>query len=275
MRPLLLALLMLAAAPAHAANPVVRFSTTLGDFDVELCEATSALCERAAPDTVANFLAYVDDGDYADSIVHRSISGFVIQGGSFRVSPGPLVTAVPTDAPVQNEFSGFPNRRGTLAVPLQPGSGPAGNPCNTAPDSGTSGWFVNLDDNSATIDCGLLTVFGVVIGGEDGMSVPDEIALLQKLRFFFPQTSQTYPFLLPLFDPDHLVSAFTDVPFPDPFVEQFLAYLNEEGPEPSLTDVTEAFVRVDVARVPEAGAAGSAGVAALALAALRRRRATR
>lgn len=265
MRRLLAALLLLAPLGARAENPVVRFTTSLGELEVELCAEESAVCDRAAPGTVANFLRYVDDGDYDHSVVHRSIAEFVIQGGSFRVSPGPLVTAVPTDPAVPNEFTGFPNRRGTLSVPLQGGG--TNDPCDTVEDSGTSGWFVNVVDNSSSLDCGLFTVFGVVLG--NGMQVVDAINQLTTLQFFFPPSS-TYQFLLPLFEPDGLVTAFTNVPFPQAFVDRFQDPEIEEDPTP--TEIADAFIRVDIERVPEPGAAAAGGAVAAALAALAGRR---
>jgi cyclophilin family peptidyl-prolyl cis-trans isomerase len=268
MRPLaVLALLPLLAlpAPAGAANPLVRFTTSLGIFDVEVCEAVSTVCEHAAPGTAANFLGYVDRGDYADSIVHRSVPTFVIQGGGFQVGAGPAVTAIGDGTTtVDNEFSGFPNRRGTLSVPLL-GDGPT--PCDTVEDSGSSGWFVNLKDNSATLDCGLFTVFAVVVG--DGMQVVDAIGALPRLEFYDPNTGTAPQFLLPLFQPQSLITAFTTVPFPQAFWERAT---NPGLPPPTLQEVADAFVVTDVTRVPEPGAALAGAGAGLALAAVARRR---
>lgn len=139
---------------------VVRFSTTLGNYDVELFNTD-------APLTVANFLNYLNR--YADSIIHRSekTAGnqpFVIQGGGF-VNP-PDVSPVATDAPVTNEFKvANSNVRGTLALAL-----PTGNI-----NGGTSQWFVNAGNN-ASLDSGKYTVFGKVLG--DGMNVVDSIHAL-------------------------------------------------------------------------------------------------
>lgn len=172
--PLLLLLLpLLAFAPgARAENPRLRFATPLGDFELELCEATSARCLGAAPDTVANFLGYVDAGAYGDSFVHRSVPNFVIQGGSFFVA-NDVIDSIPTGAAVANEFNQS-NLRGTVSVPLLSDGATA---CDTAENSGTSGWFVNLSDNVG-LDCGLFTVFGVVV--EPGMAVVDAIAALPR-----------------------------------------------------------------------------------------------
>ena len=134
----------------------------MGDFDVELYTSQ-------APITVSNFLTYVEDGDYSDSIVHRSIPNFVIQGGGFSVSnpsiSNSIVTPIPTDPPIQNEF-GASNVRGTIAMAKLGGD----------PDSATNQWFVNLSDNSTILDSqnGGFTVFGEVTG--TGMETVDAIA---------------------------------------------------------------------------------------------------
>jgi cyclophilin family peptidyl-prolyl cis-trans isomerase len=244
---ILAALLLLASPPARAENPFVRFTTSVGAFDVELCLEVSATCERAAPATVGNFLTYVDRGDYASSVVHRSVPDFVIQGGSYRLGAGPLVTGIPTDPPVVNEFDGFTNRRGTISVPLL---GDGQTACDTVEDSGTSGWFVNVGQNTG-LDCGLFTVFGVVLG--NGMQVVDEI---NDLVFWDLRVVD----LLPLFDPDAIIQAFNTTPLLDSFTEQ-----------PIPQDVADAMVKVDITRVPEPGAAAGGIAAALALAAHARR----
>ena len=80
---LLAALLSFATQPARADNPVVRFTTPLGSFDVELCAELSAACPGVAPNTVANLLRYVDEDRYPDTtFIHRSATDpAVIQGG--------------------------------------------------------------------------------------------------------------------------------------------------------------------------------------------------
>ncbi len=112
-----------------------------------------------APGTVTNFLNYVNDGDYANSIIHRSVSGFIIQGGGFT-SPNSTFSSVgefafvPTDDTIENEFS-LSNVRGTVAMAKLGGD----------PDSATSQWFVNTADNSANLDNqnGGFTVFAQVL----------------------------------------------------------------------------------------------------------------
>ncbi len=158
-----LAAALLAALPAFAGT-VVRVQTPLGEFDIELFD-------DAAPRTVANFLNYVDDGDYARSFVHRSVPGFVIQGGGYFFT-NEASGVVPVDAPVSNEF-GLSNLRGTIAMAKLGGD----------PDSATSQWFINLADNSNPLDVdnGGYTVFGQVVG--EGMQVVDAIAALQRWNF--------------------------------------------------------------------------------------------
>lgn len=145
---------------AASAVIVVRMETVLGDIDIELYD-------DVAPQTVANFLNYVKDGDYEDSFFHRSVPDFVIQGGGFRM-PVDQPEPVPLDPPVANEYS-LPNVRGTIAMAKSAGD----------PDSATSQWFINLVDNTDTLgpaNNGGYTVFGKVIG--NGMEVADAIAAL-------------------------------------------------------------------------------------------------
>ena len=148
---------------SHCANAtIVRFDTVLGTIDVRLYDT-------ATPQTVNNFLNYVTDGDYDDSFVHRSVPGFVVQGGGFTFDNSTGVANVPTDPPVQNE-PGISNVRGTIAMAKLGGD----------PNSATSQWFFNLADNSSNLDNqnGGFTVFGRVLG--DDMSVPDAIAALPR-----------------------------------------------------------------------------------------------
>ena len=249
--------LLLPPVLGHAANPVVRVTTPLGAFDIELCSEISEVCEAAAPNSVDNFLGYVDRGDYEGSLIHRSVPGFVIQGGSFRREGPEIIRTVPTpEEGIANEF-GQSNLRGTVGIPLM-GDGPG--PCDTQEDSGTSGWFVNVSDANSALDCGLSTVFGVVV--EDGMQVVDAINQLPRLNINGPP-------LYPLFDPSSLISDFQQVPFP----EEFFAILQPTPPDPlpPLEDFADAFISTDITRVPEP-ATGLAGATALiALAALGRR----
>ena len=142
------------------ANSVVRFSSNVGEIDMELFDTQKPL-------TVANFLFYVNAGRYNQSFIHRSVPGFVIQGGGFGLN-GTSLSEVQTNPAVRNE-PGISNVRGTVAMAKQPDD----------PNSATSGWFINLADNSQNpknLDAqnGGFTVFGRVLG--NGMAVADRIA---------------------------------------------------------------------------------------------------
>ena len=144
---------------------VVKFETNApladNDFYVELTDNT--------PLTNANFLSYVNSGAYDNSMFHRSVSDFVIQGGGFKHptvaadQPGGDPVAIPTTGTVQNE-PGNLNTRGTIAMAKLGGQ----------PDSATSQFFFNLGTNSfLDSDNGGYTQFGSVLGS--GMTVIDTI----------------------------------------------------------------------------------------------------
>jgi len=147
----------LLSGPAFATNVIMQ--TPFGAVEIELFD-------EETPETVANFLKYVNDGDYVNSFIHRSDPGFVVQGGGFTFVDGAPV-AIPTNPPVINE-PGISNLRGTVAMAKVSGD----------PNSATSQWFFNLADNT-NLDStnGGFTVFGQVTG--NGMDVIDQIAALQ------------------------------------------------------------------------------------------------
>ncbi len=151
--------LLILSAAGNAHGTTVSMWTNLGRIDV-------ALYDDIAPKTVANFLTYVNDGDYTNAIFHRSIPGFIIQNGGFVIN-GNAIVPVPVDPPVENEFS-VSNTRGTIAMAKVSGD----------PDSATSQWFFNLGDNSANLDNqnGGFTVFGQALA--QSMDVIDAIAAL-------------------------------------------------------------------------------------------------
>jgi len=160
------ALLSVAFLSPQAANAtIVEFQTVVGDFQVNLYD-------NATPQTVANFLDYVNNGAFSNSIIHRSVPGFVIQGGGFTFDLALPLGEVPANPPVVNEPV-FANVRGTIAMAKLGGD----------PDSATSQWFFNLADNTANLDGqnGGFTVFGEVAG--DGMDVVDAIAALPRFNF--------------------------------------------------------------------------------------------
>jgi hypothetical protein len=74
---LLAALLSIASIAPNTSNATIaEFQTVMGNFEVNLYD-------NATPATVANFLAYVNSGDYTNTICHRTVSGFIVQGGGF------------------------------------------------------------------------------------------------------------------------------------------------------------------------------------------------
>lgn len=156
----------LLASASMAQATTVQFQTVLGDFEVNLFD-------KHTPKTVENFLAYIEAGAYEDTVFHRSVSGFVVQGGGFKYTGTPSVTVplapVTTNAPVINEPK-FSNLRGTIAMAK----------IDKNPNSATSQWFINLKDNNANLDYDNsgFTVFGQVTG--NGMAIVDAIAALQR-----------------------------------------------------------------------------------------------
>lgn len=144
---------------------VVEIRTVMGNVQVNLFD-------EATPETVANFLEYVNSGAYANNTVHRSANNFVIQMGGFQYSNAFPPEPIATGAPVKNEPE-LSNVRGTLAMAKLGGD----------PNSATSQFFINVSNNSANLDVqnGGFTVFGQVIG--DSMIVVDNIAALNRFNF--------------------------------------------------------------------------------------------
>jgi len=151
------------------AQTQVIIETSLGSIPI-------TLYDTAAPETVANFLGYINRGDYDDVIFHRLAGNFVLQTGGFVVSDPSspqLVAPVNTGPTIVNE-PGASNVRGTIAMAKIGGD----------PDSATSQWFVNLSDNSSVLDSqnGGFTVFGEVTD----LSTVDEIAARPVATFAAP-----------------------------------------------------------------------------------------
>jgi cyclophilin family peptidyl-prolyl cis-trans isomerase len=120
-------------------DEVVRFVSQF-DLGGEPLVMDMALFSNRTPITRTNFLSYVNSGAYNNSFVHRSVPGFVIQGGASRVSNGAVVS-IPTAPPIVNEF-GVSNTLGTISMAKLGGD----------PNSATSQWFVSLGANSDILD---------------------------------------------------------------------------------------------------------------------------
>lgn len=146
----------------------VRLITNYGVITLELDD-------EKAPETVANFLAYVKAGHYDNTIFHRVIDGFMIQGGGF--APG--MNQKPVNAPIENEASnGLKNTRYSVAMAR-----------TSDPHSATAQFFINVADNDF-LDNGTCQdgwgycVFGRVIEGQD---VVDKIRMVKTRTVGFHQ----------------------------------------------------------------------------------------
>ncbi len=143
-------------AGISAEYPRYRIETTAGNFEVELDD------ERA-PITVANFNAYAAAGYYENTVFHRVIPGFVVQGGGYT----PDLALKPGGDPIPNESgNGLNNVRGTIAMAR-----------TNEPHSADTQFYVNLSDGNVMLDPKPTrwgyTVFGRVTAG---MEVVDQMA---------------------------------------------------------------------------------------------------
>ncbi len=160
-RFLLFAVLSAALLAGSAqAGPKVLMKTTKGDITLELDS-------EKAPETVKNFLAYVEDGFFNKTIFHRVIDNFMIQGGGFGLKEDGTIEQKPTKASIPNEGkNGLKNERGTIAM-ARTGD----------PNSATSQFFINLKVNDGldypSPDGAGYAVFGKIV---EGMDVVDAIA---------------------------------------------------------------------------------------------------
>lgn len=147
----------LSAEPQEGTSPVVIIKTSKGDI-------TLKLDAENAPVTVENFLAYVDSGHYANTIFHRVIANFMIQGGGFTAD----MNQKPTRSPIKNEAqNGLKNKRGTIAMAR-----------TQVIDSATSQFFINVVDNDfLDFRAPNPSGFGYCVFGEvvEGLDVVDAI----------------------------------------------------------------------------------------------------
>lgn len=151
----LLTLLVL-SFPLLAANPQVLIKTSLGDMTLELDQ-------EKAPESVKNFLRYVDEGFYNGTIFHRVINSFMIQGGGFT----PDMQRKRTYDPIRNEAkNGLKNERGTIAMAR-----------TNQPHSATSQFFINHVDNT-NLDYPSFDGWGYAVFGRvtQGLETLDRIA---------------------------------------------------------------------------------------------------
>jgi peptidyl-prolyl cis-trans isomerase B (cyclophilin B) len=143
-------------ANSFGKHPIVRFETSHGNFTVEIDT-------NRTPATAENFLQYVKDRFYDNTLIHRVIDNFIIQGGGFE--PGMIQKT--TRPPIRNEAEqGLRNERGTIAMARIPDD----------VDSATSQFFINTRDNDILNHAGKYQpgycAFGRVL---DGMEVVERI----------------------------------------------------------------------------------------------------
>ena len=123
-----------------------------------------SLFDKTLPDPVSNFLKYVDRGNYSNTIFHRSVNSQglnIIQSGSYSLKGNKFIS-LPTDPPILNE-PGIANDRGTLAFAR-----------TSDPNSATSGWYINTQDNPGLDVGNSYTVFGRTIN--NSLNIIDQIA---------------------------------------------------------------------------------------------------
>ena len=135
----------------------VKLITNHGDIVIELDA-------EKAPESVKNFISYVEAGHYNNTVFHRVINGFMIQGGGFE----PGMKQKPTSAPIKNEAdNGLKNEAGTIAMAR-----------TQDPNSATAQFFINVADNdflnyrSPDVQGWGYCVFGRV---SEGMDIVDKI----------------------------------------------------------------------------------------------------
>ncbi len=168
-------LVMLLALPGYSCSsnepkggPVILMSTSQGDMKI-------VLYEKEAPETVKNFLAYVNDKFYDGTIFHRVIPNFMIQGGGFTEA----MSQKPTKPAIKNEAgNGLKNDTGTLAMAR-----------TSDINSATSQFFINVNDNDFlnhkddSMQGFGYCVFGKVIEGMDVMKKIEQVPTGQKGMF--------------------------------------------------------------------------------------------
>ena len=134
----------------------VKMTTTAGELRIELDDVK-------APISVANFLSYVNKGFYDDTIFHRVIKNFMIQGGGFEAG----MKQKDTDAQIQNEAkNGLKNDKYTLAMAR-----------TSAPHSASSQFFINTTNNGFLNNAEAQDGWGYAVFGKvvEGQSVVDDL----------------------------------------------------------------------------------------------------
>lgn len=193
------AAIALSSLTAHAT--IVEFETSLGNFKVNLHD-------EKTPITVQNFLSYVNDGNYDNTIIHRTVENFIVQGGGAKFEGELPPTWIETKGEITNEPI-YSNVTATISMAKRSGQ----------INSASSQWFINLKDNSGALDPvdsiggGAYAVFGEVI--EDGMNVVNAIADVPRC--------------------DTTLAGFRELPMPDYTAEQCADTTHVPGQENFVT----------------------------------------
>ena len=135
---------------------LIKLSTNMGDITIELFQ-------DKAPETVANFLKYTNEGKLNGTIFHRVIPNFMIQGGGHLQD----MTQIDTHDPVINESSNnISNKKGTIAMAR-----------TSSPNSATSQFFINLRDNEFLDRSNSADGYGYCVFGQvtDGIEIVEQI----------------------------------------------------------------------------------------------------
>ena len=160
----------------NKASEVVVFETNRGIIEIELYR-------DKAPITVENFVKYVKEGFYNNTAFHRVITNFVIQGGGFTSNGTEKTTHDPIKLEVK---TGLSNKAGTIAMAR-----------TSSPDSATSQFFINLVDNSKSLDYSSqnsgYAVFGKVVKGLDIVNLIGKTNTSTK-NIYLPQYNITIPY---------------------------------------------------------------------------------
>ncbi|WP_211363218.1 peptidylprolyl isomerase [Fluviispira multicolorata] len=154
---------------------LVKMITNLGEITIELND-------EKAPMTASNFVKYIKAEHFDNSIFHRVIPGFMIQGGGFTVD----MKEKKTNNPIENEAkNGLGNERGTLAMAR-----------TNDPHSATAQFFINLTNNDFLNNRGAQWGYAVFAKVTEGMDVVDAIAKVKTGRHGFHDDVPTTPVII-------------------------------------------------------------------------------
>jgi peptidyl-prolyl cis-trans isomerase A (cyclophilin A) len=215
---------------------IVEFQTSQGNFKVNLHDETT-------PKTVENFLKYVTEGRYDNTIVHRTVDDFVIQGGGAKFEGTLPPTWIDADPAITNEPI-YSNVTATISMAK-------GSNINSA----TSQWFINTKDNSSSLDPynrGGFTAFGEVI--DDGMDVVNAIAEIERCNTGFQGFTE-----LPM--PDYTCSNTSAVPGVENFVTIYSVVIFDStvSTDGSLASVKNTLYAEPVIGEPDSSSSSSGG----------------